>query len=876
MRQLHRNLPIDKYLDQIVESVRLNSQIILTATPGAGKTTRLPKYLLGAVQGKIAVLQPRRVAAISACQFVAEENSWAVGDQVGYQVRLDSKLSPHTRLIFMTDAILLRRLIDDPELSDFDMIVIDEFHERNLNQDLILALLKELQELGRDIKVMVMSATLELTELKAYLPSSQLIEIPGDVFPLEIIYSQQPLSLQTDDKFIARVSKSIVNEGAVKDTKDILVFLPGVGEINRLKNRLMDLNLGPEVLILHGSLDFESQKKVLSPSQRQRIILATNIAEASVTVPGVNVVIDTGLVKISSTHLSSGFSKLSLTSISKFNATQRAGRAARQSPGRCLRLWTVHEESSKPQQMPPEIVRSDLTASVLLLAFLGVTDPGTFSWFQKPPEVLLKKAKGFLIQNKAILATGEITGLGRRILTFPLEPRYALILLQGLGSLGDKLQNFEEQKNHIKDLCDLVALLQEPQSLQMDSRFESLSESDILDRIQRLNELAKIETNFKVRHIHEVSKQLQNIFKKHEQIKSDHDLNLNTKANSNEKNKQIEKQNPKSASEFKKLIDQIVKTQGDRLCRRRGTSDRGLMVGGRGVKLNSLSQVKKSEFFIAFQGHDLDHQSETIIDIAHGMSKAEVLELFKDQIRYADKVIYNTEKGQFESHKARRFQDLDLEDPIIAKVSADQLGNKWLDTLVLNWGEILKNHQPLSRWMNRWQFFKNSFQNTESNEAKPEHDSLTSEMIRQALEMASVGSHDMQSLLKQDLVYFLETQIDTELLKEFKKITPAQFHAPSGGVHPIVYSQDEAPYVEVRLQEVFGLTENPKIGRTHQALIFKLLAPNFRPVQVTSDIEGFWQRSYFEVRKQLRGRYPKHSWPEDPLSAIPVQKGKRR
>ncbi|MEK6553780.1 MAG: helicase-related protein, partial [Bdellovibrionota bacterium] len=381
-------LPIDDYIPKILSDVENYNRILLTATPGAGKTTRLPPELLKAVKGKIAILEPRRLAAVGACQRVASEQSWRIGEEAGYQVRFDSRTTTATRLIFMTDAILLRHLNDDPELQEFDLIVIDEFHERNLNQDVVLGIVKELQELGSPIKLLVMSATLELKNLQNFLPGSVTLDIPGQVFPLETRHVTQPTKPNTDFDFIQRVVNNTINV-ARENRGDIIVFLPGVGEIKRVQEQLQEKKLDREILQLHGSLPLNEQKEVLNPSARRRIVLSTNIAEASVTVPGTDTVIDTGLARIVTVNLKSGFERLDLVRIAKFNARQRAGRAARQKQGLCVRLWTSFEEASMDEQMTPECQRVDLSSTLLLLSHLGVRDFKEFAWLDRPPEVLL-------------------------------------------------------------------------------------------------------------------------------------------------------------------------------------------------------------------------------------------------------------------------------------------------------------------------------------------------------------------------------------------------------------------------------------------------------------------------------------------------------
>ncbi len=868
------SLPIDTHITSIIDAVKKNQQVILTATPGAGKTTRLPPHLLSTVQGKVAVLQPRRMAAISACQFVADENQWQVGEQVGYQVRQDSKFNINTKLLFMTDAILLRRLIDDPELNEFGLIVIDEFHERNLNQDVILGVLKELQLMGRDIRILIMSATLDLKEFKKYLSESVVIDVPGAVYPLEIQYSSKPLSLQTDYEFIQRVASAITSFEANKTTDDILVFLPGVGEIQRLREALLEKKIQREVVILHGSLNLKDQQVVLRKHEQRRVILATNIAEASVTVSGVNAVIDSGLARVLTTNLNSGFSILNLTAISKFNAKQRSGRAAREKSGTCLRLWTVHEESSRDEQLLPEVQRLDLTSTLLLLSHLGITDPKSFSWFSIPQDGLLNKSSGYLKNIGALTESGSLTDLGQSLLSYPIEPR--------LGSLLFLIEQ-ELRRNHDQDFefaFKIISILQDKDFLTPESNLSSASESDLLDRLQLLEDyetknLGRIRLN---------QNQIKNIFDSSKQLKQIVDSNLKLKSSKliekiklNEVGSRLENKSKEKSShnfsekndelQIKEFLKFLLLTQSDRLCRRRTNSNRGLMVGGRGVKLSPNSSVHKSEFFVSLSGMDLPGQAETTINMAHGYTKIEVIDILKDQIQNIEEPFYDPDKGQFYLKKLRRFKDLDLDEPTLTKISADDLGDKFLDILVLRWPDVVKAHSGLNNWMSRWKFFCDESQADLK---------LSSEMIRSVLEMASSGRSNWDEIIKQDLVYFIQMQLDPKVLKSFNELTPKEFHAPSGGVHQIVYSDSESPFVEVRLQEVFGLTETPRLGPLKKSLVFKLLAPNFRPVQVTSDIAGFWQRSYVDVKKELKGRYPKHSWPDDPLTAQPVQKGRRR
>jgi len=825
-------LPIDPLLASITELVRDNAQVILTATPGAGKTTRLPPELLKAVKGKIAVLEPRRMATVAACSRVCEERGWQVGREAGYQVRFESKLTADTRLIFMTDALLLRRLVDDPELKEFDLIVLDEFHERGLNQDVILGTLKELQELGRDIKILVMSATLDVGHLQEYLPASCHIDVPGKVFPLEVRNSSQPMKLQTDRDFFDRVLDAALVSSR-ETSGDILIFLPGQGEIARLQESLEIKNTGRDVVPLHGSLSLQDQKNVLREHDRPRFVLATNIAEASVTVPGVDRVIDTGLAKIMEVNLQSGFSRLELTRIAQFNARQRAGRAARQKPGVCIRLWTTHEEVTQAQEMVPECQRVDLASTFLLLAHLGVSDFENFAWFDKPPLPLIKMASENLRDLGAFDTENRLTAIGKNLLRYPLPPRLGGLLTTAETVGGKRLA------------ARAAALLQDRDILARTTEIHSHLECDVTYRLSLLDEVEKGRTPAGVNRraadgVLEAAAQLERL--------------MPTKT-------------PSAAGDdtLRKLL---LLSQSDRLARRRKGTERAVMMGGRGLKIAKESQVRESEFFVCLQGIDFPNQPDTTVSMACGFTKQFVLDVLKDRIETVEDVVFDELKGEFFARRVRRFKDLDLDEPSLSRLDPKSLGDRFAQVVTSQWSSIAKQNEALKHWLERWNFFVS--------QAPEMAEHLTPALTKQVAEMAAFGKTQIKQVIEQDLVALLESVMDKQALRQFHKEVPARFQAPSGFGHAIHYQDTEPPFVEVRLQEMFGLIATPKLVFGKIPLTFKLLGPNYRPVQVTSDIEGFWQRAYVEVRKELRGRYPKHSWPEDPLTAVPVAKGSRR
>ncbi len=823
-------LPIDPLIPDIASAVREHSSVILTATPGAGKTTRLPPALLNSVAGKIAILQPRRMAAIAACHRICEEQGWRVGEECGYQVRFETKAAKSTRLLFMTDALLLRRIVDDPELKEFSLIVIDEFHERNLNQDLILGCVRELQELGSGLKLMVMSATLDTNRLQKFLPASEVIDVPGRVFPLDLRHGTQPLRLMCDRAFYERVVQAVT--AAERETSgDILVFLPGTGEIARLGDQLAASGVRRKIVPLHGSLPLKEQTEALRAHSEPRVVLATNVAEASVTVQGVNYVIDCGLSKVMEMNLSSGFSSLELSRIALFNARQRAGRAAREKAGVCVRLWTPHEEGTQAEEMVPECSRVDLSSALLQLAHWGVTDFAGFSWFDRPPGRLLDMGIRALRESAAIDNQNRLTDTGRRLMRFPLPPRLGATLAfaddRGEGRLGSGIAAILNERDFVE----------RPATTQ--------HECDVSYRLGLLQELAATGRAGGVhigaaRAVLDGARQLEGLCTKPGKIKLDFDAAV------------------------RRLL---LLSQTNRLCRRRGTTDRGVMAGGRGVRLSPDTQVRASEFFLALQGVDLPGQPETQVRIACGISKSLLLEVLGDRVQVREDVEFVEEKGKFFARRMRAILDLPLEEAVLTPVDPALVADRLAEILAKRWDWLAAKNERLGHWMARWRYLT---------ALAPEFAGhFGEEQIFRTVEMAAFGKTSADAVAAENLVGFLEGVLPVDVVRILNKEVPDSFRAPTGFEHRIHYEEHGA-YVEIRLQELFGLLSTPRLALGRAPLTFRLLSPAYRPVQVTSDLEGFWRGTYNEVRKELRLRYPKHSWPEDPFSAKPEAKGRRR
>lgn len=812
------NLPIDSRLSEISQALTITPNIILTAEPGAGKTTRVPPYLLQHVEGRILVLQPRRMAAVAACHRVCEENGWQIGREAGYQVRFESKIEKSTRLVFMTDAMLLRQILDDPELSGVGLIVIDEFHERNLNQDLILGYVKEQQELGSPIRMVVMSATLNLEKMQRYLPDSFALAVEGRSFPLTIEHQTEALSLRTDIEFYERVERA-VQYGLKKTEGDLLVFLPGVGEIERARERLNFSAVDIEVL--HGSLQLREQQKVLRAGERRRIILSTNVAEASVTVNGVDCVIDAGIAKVMQCHLRTGFSQLEVQRISLFNAKQRAGRAARQKPGLCVRLWTSHEENTQALEPTAECQRVDLTQTLLWLAKLGITRFEQFAWLDHPPGRLLDFAVKSLRWIGAIDSDNRITSVGEKLIGYPLPPRWGALLALG------------EEQGFGKTAARMAAILSERDFV--NGTIHSPLECDLWSRLESLSEGRGRGADS----ILQAARQLENMVRGGER-----------------------------RPELKDVQRILLLSQGDRLCRRRGEGDKALMTGQRGVRLSRDSQVKASEFFVALAGVDLPGQADTLITLASGFNKDFVLQNLGDKIEVKEDVYFDSDKQQFFARRGRFVFDLPIDQPTLTQVDPEQVSAQMANELWRLWDDLQTKHEGLGRLMSRWRFLL---------QFRPElSDSLAEDKIREALGLAAYGSVKVAEVLDKDLAGYIRSVLGRELSALIDKEAPESLTAPSGFNHKIDYSELHSAYVDVRLQEMFGQASSPRVAFGKVPLTFRLLGPNYRPVQVTADLANFWRSGYLEVRKELRARYPKHSWPEDPLTARPEAKGRRR
>jgi ATP-dependent helicase HrpB len=738
-------LPVDAYVDEIRRALEAHRAVVVSAAPGAGKTTRIPPALVDA--GPVILLQPRRVAARAVSRRMAEERGWRIGHEIGWQIRFERRSSGDTRLLVVTEGILTARLQHDPLLSDFTTIVFDEFHERSIHSDLGLALARQAWLARHELRLVVMSATMEVERVSEFLGGCPVIDLPGTLYANTIEYAP--------DEPIAGAVGNVLARAAGQ----VLCFLPGVAEIERARRALDDAGITGrvEVLALHGSIDGETQDRALAPTGQRRVTLATNIAETSLTVPGVTAVVDTGLHKVARYDAARGVDSLTLERVSRDAADQRAGRAARLGPGLVRRLWSPQQRLSPHRE--PDIARLDLAGPVLYLLAWG-EHPDRFEWFQAPPPERLAAALRLLVRLGAIDAAHHVTPLGRKMLQLPTHPRVARILIDGRGA---------------PEVVDACAALTGDQAF----------------RVQ----------------LGQVVRQV-----------IDH---------------------PATHADDRALRHALFVGYADRLGRRRRDDpQRVVLASGHGAAIARECDAFDAEFLVALDVVAAERQgaSEARIRAASPVDVEWVVPTSS-----AVEHRFDPESGRVRAMKVRRVEALVLsEHPVAADplIAADLLADAWCSR---------GPDAPTRRLLSRARFAGETID------------------LPALVRDAAYGATAIDEIdVVQRVPFDVARRIDTG--------APETLPLPSGRSARLEYHDDGSVSASVKLQELFGLADSPRLGTRHVAVTFHLLAPNGRPVQTTQDLRSFWERTYPEVRKELRGRYPKHPWPENPWTATPTHR----
>jgi ATP-dependent helicase HrpB len=847
-------LPIDPLLEEIAERTRDAGVLVLEAEPGAGKTTRVPLALLrggASSRGQILVTEPRRLAARLAARFVAGDLGEAPGRTVGYSVRFEQVAGPETRVLYVTEGVLLRRLLEDPTLTGVDVVVLDEVHERHLETDLLLALLVHLRETRRpDLRLVAMSATLEAERLAAFLGSPR-VRSEGRAFPLDIEHLDAP-----DDRPLERQVSSAVRRLLAEDPQgDVLVFVPGAGEIRRALERLDDIarERGADVLPLHGDLPLEDQARAVERGPRRKIILSTNVAESSVTVEGVTAVVDTGLARVASHSPWSGLPTLEVARISRASAIQRAGRAGRVRPGRVLRLFTRGDFEGRPAHDKPEVARLDLTEALLLLHGLGVADPGRLRWFEAPPPPALAAGEALLRDLRATDDRGALSALGRRMLRFPLPPRLARLVVAGehLGVADDAclaaglLGERDIRAGARTDLGRGTRALDAPTGpsdvLELMDRFREAEHSGL--RQGRLRSLGLDERS--VRSVAETYKRLRRLARDDAPPPADAD-----------------------AAE-RALCRALLGAYPDRVARRRTPGGRSVVLSsGATAELAEASVVRDTAFLVALDADRRSGRSSAaVVRLASAIDPEWLLEDHGERVETTDELVWNPERQRVD--RVSRFtlgsvvldEDRSPAPPspeaaeLVARAAREQglARDAAVEALRIRL-ELLQTHLPeLPRY------------------------ELGEAAVDAALEQLASGATSLEELDARHLADTLTAALPADLRRALDQEAPERLTLRGGRILPVHYERDRPPWIASRLQDFFGATEGPRICRGRLPLTLHLLAPNQRAVQVTQDLAGFWDRHYPALRKELGRRYPRHPFPEDPRTARPPEgRGPRR
>lgn len=781
--------------------MREHACLVLEAPPGAGKTTRVPAALLDTVKGEVWVLEPRRLAARLAARRVAGELGEALGETVGYQVRFEQVTGPRTRLRFLTEGVLTRRIVSDPLLRGVDVVVLDEFHERHLDTDLALALLRRLQ-LGarRDLKIVVMSATLDASPIAEFLGGCPVLRSEGRLFAMRLEY--RPHSAEALEEQVRAAVEGLLAKDV---TGDVLVFLPGAAEIQRSLRALepaarrWNLLLAP----LHGDLAPEEQDRAVQPGDRRKVILSTNVAESSVTIEGVRTVVDSGLARVASHSPWSGLPVLSVKKISQASAVQRAGRAARTGPGVVVRLYPEEDFLRRPQRDVPEVARLDLAEMALSLHALGVPRFEDLAWLDAPPAASVDAAEELLRRLGALNEEGRMTKVGKEMAQCPLTPRLSRVVVEachrGVGEDG----------------ALAVALLSLGARLPQEMRHAT--ESDVL---------ALMEGSYPP-----MTKRLVSSVRSAMSIRGG------------------------KAKHDDDLLIAVLAGFPDRVARRRNR-DELLLAGGGSAVLSASSTVRKPELMVAIDIEERKERGQPLVRLASGVKADWLLDLFPERVTDRSGVEWNRTAERVEASSALLYDGLVIDESrggrVDLELAAAMLAAKAREAGLVRFADMDELHAVQARV------------NFAAQHASIEP--LEEAEMLDALAELCVGKRSFAELEAETrnggLAEYLIGKRNRRLLQE---VAPERFQFRSGRSAKIEYAPGQPPRLGARMQEFFGMKDTPRVARGAVPLVLLLFAPSNRPVQTTSDLAGFWERWYPQVRKELMRRYPKHAWPEKPV-----------
>lgn len=806
-----RRLPIDDVLPDVVAALRRGPNCVLQAPTGAGKTTRVPPAVwdAGLTGGKqVVLLEPRRVAARAAARRMAAERGGRLGGEVGYQVRFDRQAGRDTRILAVTPGILLQMMQADPLLESVGAIVFDEFHERGVEADLALGVARYVQsEVRDDLRLAVMSATLDAGAAAAYLHDCPVVTSEGRLFPIDIEYRPRPAKTPWPAAAAAAVA-SVLS----RTPGDVLVFLPGLGEI-RATASMLD---GGDALVLplHGELPPAEQDRALAKHDRRKVVLATNVAEASVTVEGVTCVVDTGLARVSGYDAAVGMDRLELQPVPRASADQRAGRAGRLQPGLCVRLWAEEADRTRPAQLEPEVRRVDAAGPLLRLMAMGEADPRSFAWMEPPPAEHLDRAES-LLRLLGLTGDGGITELGRRVAALPVQPRVGRLLVEA------------DEADEPARLAAAAALLSERDPFPRD-RPPAATDSDLLERVEALEDY---ERTGRPGRLNEASARF--VLRARDQF-----LRL-----------------VRPAGGDVPWLRALVAGFPDRLAKRREPGGRvGVMVGNRGVRLGPSSGVVAGDYFLCL---DVDAgDRESLVRLASGVEEDWLT------TETTTEVVFDAEGEQVVARHRVRCGGLLLRESPAALPDDDRVTRALVEAAARRPGKVLPGAESAAgRLLLRLACLR---------EWMPERElpDLGEAELLEVLGWLAPDCRSFEGLRRADWVGALRGRLTPDQWRLLEAEAPEKIDTPAGP-RALAYEPGRPPVLAVKIQDLFGVRETPRVAGGRVVPLLHLLAPNRRVQQITDDLASFWANTYPQVRKDLRGRYPKHAWPEDPLAAQP-------
>nr|WP_210274530.1 ATP-dependent helicase HrpB [Rhizobium leguminosarum] len=810
-------LPVSHVLPAVAAALEKQKRAVLSAPPGAGKTTLVPLYLLGQAwrdDGKIILLEPRRLAARAAASRMSSLIGEQVGETVGYRMRLDNRISAATRIEVVTEGVFARMILDDPELNGVSVVIFDEFHERSLDADFGLALALDVQSaLREDLRILVMSATLDVERVAALLDHPPVIESLGRSFSIDIRYQDRPGGERIEDAVTRAILDAHANEAG-----SILAFLPGQAEITRTVERLQG-RFGTETLIapLYGNLSQKEQDAAIRPASQgtRKIVLATSIAETSITIDGVRIVIDSGLQRLPVFEASTGITRLETVRVSRASADQRAGRAGRTEPGIAVRLWHQGQTAALPAFTPPQILSSDLSGLVLDLAHWGVQDPASLAFVDQPPETTLREARVLLGQLGALDKDGALTARGKVMRDLALPPRLAaMVVLAG-------------EAGHARDAAMIAVLLTE-QGLGGTS-------IDIEERLRRF----KAERGERA----EASRRLAG------RLASGLDSVAATA--------------PTLAGQL------LLHAFPDRIALQRGGRGRFVMANGRGAELPETERLAGSQMLVIadLTGRAAQARVLAAAEVTRGDIEAEL----PGEIKTGDQIFFDRQSRQIRARRATRLGAIVFEEMPLPRPSGPAVTQALVEAVRELGVDQLAFSKEAVQLRERIGFLHRTI-----GEPWPDvSDNALLSRLDDWFAPFQTEARGLSEISAAGLSNGLMSLVPHELQRDLSRLAPTHFEAPTGQRHPIQYEGEE-PVLTIRVQELFGLKQHPAIAGGRLPLLLELTSPAHRPIQTTRDLPGFWAGSWRDVRADMRGRYPRHPWPERPEDALPTTRSKPR